>query len=264
MKPKLLDLFCCAGGASVGYHKSGFDVVGVDIKPQPNYPYPFILGDAVDVLNRMLQGERFQASDDNRYRLDDFDFIHASPPCQAYMDTNKGGAKPSKHPRLIEPIRDLLLKTGKMFVIENVHLAPVRHDLMLCGTMFDLRVIRHRYFECSDPPPCEMKCNHWGTVAGGDFVGVYAFGGRGHRHGKGRRDGPPMPAKVTAAEAMGIHWMKQKELFEAIPPAYTKFIGDWAINRLNTIISDVGCSIECTAEFTGEHSVGCPCRRASP
>jgi len=228
MKPKLLDLFCCAGGAGMGYSRAGFEVVGVDIKPQPRYPFEFHQADALQYLAE--HGA-------------EFDFIHASPPCQAYMDTNKGGAKPSKHPRLIEPTRELLHKIGKPFVIENVHLAPLRANLMLCGTMFDLRVIRHRYFECSDPPVFTPYCNHWGSVAAGDFVGVYAFGGRGHRHGKGKRDGPSEPAKVTAAEAMGIDWMKEKELFEAIPPAFTQFIGSHAITRLTTACTRQGAAV---------------------
>jgi len=219
----LLDLFCGAGGAAMGYHQAleefgiEHEIVGIDINPMPRYPFTFIQADALEY--GAVHGA-------------EFDFIHASPPCQAYMDTNKGGAKPSDHPRLIEPTRELFLKTGKKFIIENVHLAPLRANLMLCGTMFGLRVIRHRYFECSDPPMLTPLCNHWGSVASGDFIGVYAFGGRGHRHGKGMRDGPPEPANITASEAMGIDWMREKELFEAIPPAYTRWIMRQFLERL--------------------------------
>jgi DNA (cytosine-5)-methyltransferase 1 len=209
MMPRILDLFCGAGGAAMGLHQAGFEVVGVDIKPQPHYPFEFHQGDAL------------------AYLLEGFDAYWASPPCQAYMDTRKNGAKPSKHPRLIEPTRERLVATGKPYIIENVHKAPLKGSLLLCGTMFGLRVIRHRYFELSFPAPMSpFTCNHWGQVANGEFVGVYAMGGRGHRHGKGLRDGPPEKAQVTAAEAMGIDWMTTKELQEAIPPAYSRFIGE--------------------------------------
>ncbi len=216
-KPRLLDLFCCAGGAAMGYHRAGFDVVGVDIKPMPRYPFTFVQGDALEYL--AAHGAEFDA-------------IHASPPCQAYMDTNKNGAKSSNHPRLIEPTRKLLEQIGRPHVIENVHLAPLRASLLLCGTMFGLRVIRHRYFELSFGAPLTMSCYHWGQVANGEFIGVYAFGGRGHRHGKGMRDGPPMAAQVTKAQAMGIDWMVEKELNEAIPPAYTEFIGLYLLQQV--------------------------------
>lgn len=208
---KLLDLFCGAGGAAMGYYRAGFnDIVGVDIKPQPHFPFRFVLSDALEYLS--AHGS-------------EFDFIHASPPCQAYMDTNKHGRKPTRHPRLIEPTRMLLVKFHIPYVIENIHKAPLRANLMLCGTMFGLRVIRHRYFECSFPVPLTPPCYHWGQVAEGDFLGIYAFGGRGHRHGKGKRDGPPQPSKTSPQEAMGIDWMTNLELTQAIPPAYTEWIG---------------------------------------
>ncbi len=216
---RLLDLYCGAGGAAAGYYSAGFTkIVGVDNRPQKHYPFTFVLGDAIDYL--AAHGHEFDA-------------IHASPPCQAYMDTHKNGAKPSIHPRLIEPTRALLLRMGVPYVIENVHKAPLNISLMLCGTMFGLRVIRHRYFECSFPIlPSPVPCNHWGQVASGDFVGVYAMGGRGHRHGRGIRDGPPEAPKVTAAEAMGIDWMNFYELTQAIPSAYTEFVGKQLVEYL--------------------------------
>ena len=215
MKPRLLDLFCGAGGAAMGYHRAGFEVIGVDHKPQPHYPFEFHQADALE------------------FPLDGYDAYHASPPCQAYMDTNKHGRKLTKHPRLIEPTRALLEATGQPFVIENVYKAPIRVDLMLCGTMFDLRVIRHRYFEMLfSAPPSPYSCNHWGTVAGGEFVGVYARGGKGHRHGRGLRDAAPLPSQVTAANAMGIDWMTWYELTQSIPPAYTEYIGRYLITTL--------------------------------
>ena len=209
MKPRLLDLFCGAGGAAMGYHRAGFEVVGVDIKPQPHYPFEFYQADALE------------------FPLGGYDAYHASPPCQAYLDCNKCGKKETKHPRLIEPSRDILIGTGKPFVIENIHRSPLKAGLMLCGTMFRLRVIRHRYFEFNFPPPFSpFHCNHWGSVARGEFVAVYGRGGKGPRY-LGGREPKPWKAQVTPAEAMGIEWMSFYELTQAIPPAYTEYIGKY-------------------------------------
>ena len=217
MKPRLLDLFCGAGGAAMGYHRAGFEVVGVDNKPQPHYPFEFHQADAL------------------AFPLEGFDVYHASPPCQAYMDTNKGGLKLTKHPRLIEPIRERLLATEQFFLIENVYRAPLLANLMLCGTMFGLCVIRHRYFECSFPPPlAPASCNHWGRVSTGEFVGVYAMGGKGPRHGKGIREPSPRPLKITPEKAMGIDWMTRYELTQAIPPAYTEHIGKYLMEAVRS------------------------------
>ncbi len=198
----------------MGYYLAGFEVVGVDIESQPNYPFEFHQGDALT------------------YPLEGFDAIHASPPCQAYMDTNKGGLKEKGHPRLIEPIRERLAASGLPYIIENVEKAPLLEPWRLCGTMFGLRVIRHRLFEIWPRmillvPPC----NHWGTVAAGDFAGVYAFGGKGHRHGKGIRDPKSNPGP-SWSEAMGIDWMTQAELTQAVPPAYCEFLGREFLRRI--------------------------------
>lgn len=212
-KPRLLDLFCGAGGASMGYYRAGFEVVGVDIKPQPHYPFEFHQADALE------------------YPLEGFDVYHASPPCQAYADYNMKGKRDTKHPRLIEPIRERIRHS--IYVIENIHKAPLNAHILLCGTMFNLRVIRHRYFESPCLPLLPVpSCNHWGKVSTGEFVGVYARGGHGPRHGKGIREPSPRPAQVTPQEAMGINWMKGRELMEAIPPAYTEFIGKYLIEVL--------------------------------
>ena len=217
MKPKLLDLFCGAGGAAVGLHRAGFEVVGIDIKPQPHYPFEFHQADALT------------------YPLEGFDAYWASPPCQAYVDTNKRGKKATTHPRLIAPIRGLLGLTDKPYVIENVMGAPLINPFMLCGTMFGLRVIRHRLFECSVlSNPDTPDCNHWGTVAHGDFIGVYGRGGKGPRH-DGMREPSPRPPKVTPEEAMGIDWMSYKELTQAVPPAYSEFIGKYLISYLEIL-----------------------------
>jgi len=132
-KPRLLDLFCCAGGAGVGYSRAGFEVVGVDNKPQSNYPLPFIQADALKL------DPEFIAS---------FDAIHASPPCQSYSDLAKRNGNAHEWPRLIEPVREILIASGLPYVIENVDGAPLLNPMVLCGTMFKgLRVLRHRLFE---------------------------------------------------------------------------------------------------------------------
>ena len=225
--PKLFDLFCGAGGAAMGYHRSGFEVVGVDIKPQPNYPFEFHQADALEVLDSVA---RYYSSDGSMTASvlgHRFDAIHASPPCQAYIQRNKNLV--TKWPKLIEPVRERLVATGIPYVIENVPGSPLEPTFTLCGTMFDLLVFRHRIFETDWPestwPP---PCNHWGTVAAGDFAAVYAFGGKGHR---GRdADGNKIRGVKSApgpewSVAMGIDWMTKREMAEAIPPAYTEFIG---------------------------------------
>jgi len=206
---KLLDLYCGAGGAAMGYHRAGFDeIVGVDIKPQPNYPFTFIQGDAL----------AYAAAHGH-----EFDAIHASPPCQAYVDHNMH--RETKHPKLIEPTIEALEATGKPYVVENVLGQPLRANLMLCGTMFGLLVLRHRYFRLSFPPPMSpFSCTHIGTVAMGDYADVYSFGAHGPRGIDGKRRGKPNPGPDWK-EAMGIEWMSKSELIQSIPPAYTEYIG---------------------------------------
>jgi DNA (cytosine-5)-methyltransferase 1 len=196
--PRLLDLFCGAGGAAMGYHRAGFDVVGVDIEPQPNYPFEFVLADAID------------------YPLEGVDAIHASPPCQAYAGL---AAKDGRHPRLIEPVRQKLATSGVPWVIENIEGAPLHTTFRLCGSMFGLNVRRHRLFETSHlilgPPPC----------AHGTQKEVRAYyGKKGWLAWAGRQ--PLLRGTVEQATAdMGINWMTWDELREAIPPAYTEWIG---------------------------------------
>lgn len=204
---RLLDLYCGAGGAAVGYHRAGFEVVGVDLNPQPNFPYEFIAGDALLTLMAMIE--------DGRVR--DFDAIHASPPCQAFSLATAYHGTQANHPDLIEPTRSLLSETGLPWVIENVPGAPIRKDVLLCGEMFGLRVHRHRYFECDGfpvtrpPHPrhrlkgamhnCHIEEGHARLVAGN------------------------YSNHADASEAMGIDWMTRKELAQAIPPAYTVWMG---------------------------------------
>jgi DNA (cytosine-5)-methyltransferase 1 len=208
-KLRLLDLFCCAGGAGVGYAKAGFEVVGVDIKPQPNYPFHFIQGDALKLDNA------FVAS---------FDAIHASPPCQSYSDLAKRNGNGHMWPRLIEPVREMLITSGLPYVIENVDGAPLINPVVLCGTMFPgLRVIRHRLFEANflimTPPhgkhpkvhTFDKRKSHYGKTNDMlDFVQVTGGGNCSIR---------------AARDAMGIDWMTKNELNEAIPPVYAEFIG---------------------------------------
>ena len=208
-RPKLLDLFCCAGGAAVGYSQAGFDVLGVDIAPQPNYPFQMIESDALELDVSFLRK---------------FDAIHASPPCQAYSTLAYRTGKGHMWPRLIEPIRNLLKASGVPYIIENVVGAPLENYATLCGTMFpSLRVIRHRLFETnfylSTPPhqphplvhTLDRRKRHYGkTDEFKDYVTVTGGGN----------------CSVEAAkDAMGIDWMTKKEMNEAIPPAYTKFVG---------------------------------------
>jgi DNA (cytosine-5)-methyltransferase 1 len=199
----------------MGYHRAGFDeIVGVDIASQPHFPFEFVKADALWFVE---------------HHGHEFDAIHASPPCQAYVQRNKN--LETKHPKLIEPTRAALVGMGRPYVIENVEGAPLVAPVRLCGTMFGLRVLRHRLFEGPFVPTFTPGCNHWGTVAAGDFAAVYAFGGKGHRHGAGIRD-PKSASGPAWEDAMGIHWMTRKELTEAIPPAYTKFIGTQLLGAL--------------------------------
>jgi DNA (cytosine-5)-methyltransferase 1 len=209
---RLLDLFCGAGGASMGYHLAGFDeVVGVDNRPMPRYPFHFIQADALEFLNR---GYYWRADNGKNYGLNDFDVIHASPPCQAYSRTRHLHA--NSYERLIDKTRMALEKTGKPYIIENVVLAPLRNPFILCGKSFGLNVRRHRLFETNFfvlTPPCQ--CKHT------DYYVIFGHEARPRSIGKRSR-----AYNLTAAKAaMGIDWMVRDELAEAVPPAYTEFIG---------------------------------------
>ena len=208
-RPRLLDLFCGAGGAAMGYHRAGFDVIGVDIKPQPNYPFEFLQEDALELLSY-------------REFLARFDVVHASPPCQRYI---RGGlVDREKHPDLLGRVRDLLRSALPHWVIENVPGAPMHPDVQLCGSMFGLEVRRHRWFETSPQlfsllPPCD----HSRPVAG-----VY-----GHPHGDAGAWPGMLPSDLpTWSRAMGIDWMTTTELADAIPPAYTQHVGEQLIEQL--------------------------------
>jgi DNA (cytosine-5)-methyltransferase 1 len=243
---RLLDLFCGAGGAAVGYHRAGFaEIVGVDIKPQPRYPFTFVLGDALEYV---------------RAHGHEFDAIHASPPCQKFTTLRGMWNHKDDHPDLVEPTRLLLRPLGTPYAIENVPGSPLRRGaLKLCGTMFGLTTAdgraelrRHRYFELSHPVALVPPCQHGGPTVGvyGDgngrdyrrypvaVIGVYGGHGRdrrrnapktigvyGHASGSSAREFAQQFLTVERAQAMGIHWMTGDELSQAIPPAYSEFIG---------------------------------------
>ncbi|MET9425623.1 DNA methylase [Streptomyces sp. NPDC006540] len=207
---RVLDLFCCAGGAGMGYYSAGFDVIGVDIVERPRYPFAFLQEDALDTLRDLING------------YGDIRFVHASPPCQRDCALTKGTnkARRDSYPDLYGPVRDLMYASGIPGVIEN---PAARPDWVLCGEMFGLGVLRHRNFELvnwSAPAPAHKK--HRGRV-------------RGYRHGEWH-DGPYVAAygagggKATVPEmqeAMDIHWTSARtELTEAIPPAYTQAVGE--------------------------------------
>jgi DNA (cytosine-5)-methyltransferase 1 len=225
-RPRLLDLFCGAGGAAMGYHRAGFDVVGVDIKPQPRYPFTFIQADALAALTT--------------WNLAPFAAIHASPPCQAYSATKTIWNNPGKHPELVELVRDGLIASGLPWVMENVPGAPLSAHVILCGSAFGLvheqwELRRHRLFElwgffCLSP-----QCQH-----GGPVLGVY--GGHAHDrrrvlgvYGNGGTNREPRGAKATIRQAkaiMGIDWMTTAEISQAIPPAYTEYVGAFLMEAI--------------------------------
>lgn len=227
-RPRLLDLFCGAGGAGVGYDRAGFEVVGVDIEPQPDYPFEFHQLDATALRQDILHGCWHERSDLTSLQgrslvcLGRFDAVHASPPCQASTALTKGTNQGRLYVNLIPAIRQLLATTGLPTVIENVQGSDLRRDLTLCGEMFGLGVLRHRYFEvdgftATQPAhkPHRGRVRGWrhGTYYDGPYVAVYGDGG-----GKG--------SIAEWQEAMGIDWTgDRKAIAEAIPPAYTEHIG---------------------------------------
>lgn len=202
MAPRLLDLFCGAGGASVGYARAGFEVVGVDLESQPNYPYEFHRANAL------------------LFPLAGFDAIHASPPCQSFTAyRRKGHGVGDGYPDLIAPVRAKLRTNGRPYVIENVPGAPLEEPIRLCGSSFGLDVRRHRLFE-ADHSLIALPCDHsWQTPR---------FPAATNRKPNSRCTVEigvwRIPLDVQR-RAMGIDWMTLEELSEAIPPAYTEHIG---------------------------------------
>lgn len=222
---KLLDLFCKAGGAAAGYAKAGFEVVGVDIEPQPNYPFTFIQADALDILKDLDF-------------ISQFDVIHASPPCQFYSKC-KHMAKDKEqylnnHQDLIPIVRELLIKTGKPYVIENVEGSTLLNPISLSGTQFEhIYTQRKRLFESNIPlqipqtKPQKRKTPSAGNGIGED--GFISICGSGGVRGLNSRQ----IVLYWGFALGGIDWMNRDELAEAIPPAYTEFIGKQLIKSTN-------------------------------
>lgn len=220
-KFRALDLFCCAGGAGMGLHRAGFEVVGVDIRPQPRYPFEFHQHDALT------------------FPIDGFDFIWASPPCQGYsshVSSRSSQFTPTRgkdEPRLISDMRDRLSASSALWAIENVMGArsELRAVTLLCGVMFGLPISRHRLIETnflilSPPhPSCRGAAKAFAEERGWEHRDMTVTG-------KGRRSG----TSERWAEIMGIDWpMAQHEMSEAIPPAYSEFIGRAAIAHIESM-----------------------------
>lgn len=230
VKPRLLDLFCCAGGAGTGYARAGFEVVGVDIAPQPNYPFEFHQGDALEYL--AIHGHEFDA-------------IHASPPCQVYSKT--AHLHDNEHPDLLEPTRAALILSDRPYVIENVEGAPLIDPLRLCGTEFGLTapdvdgvplaMRRHRLFESSFWLVGAGGCSHDpNIIVGGSYKGVYAHFTKPEGRDDPARKGGYTPALAVRAALLGIDWrMNEHELAQAIPPAYTEFLGLQLLEHLSLV-----------------------------
>jgi DNA (cytosine-5)-methyltransferase 1 len=211
----VLDTYCCGGGMAMGYYLAGFEVVGVDIDPQPNYPFPFVQGDAVEFIKE--HGH-------------EYDLIHGSPPCQDYSNLNAYNKK--SYPRLIGPTRDAMVATGQPYVMENVEIAGIEliDPITLCGPMFGLNVYRHRVFETNWPlvAPAHGKhvarCMRNGYVPTPEKPFMTITGGA---HSRAWQN--------AACDAMGMPWIKVpaggdiklgiREVCEAIPPAYAEWIG---------------------------------------
>jgi DNA (cytosine-5)-methyltransferase 1 len=210
-KPRLLDLFCGAGGAAVGYHRAGFEVVGVDIHPQPNYPFHFWHADALEIAAEP-------------WALSAFDAVHASPPCQRFSTASAVHSRlnPARHPDFLTPVRRHLRAAGVLYIIENVRGAPMESPVRLCGSSFGLDLERHRLFEVNWPvlvPPCAhgWQTPRFRSLDKRQKVAARVVGVHGHLNYTGEA--------LLRSRAMEINWMTQAELVEAIPPAYTELLG---------------------------------------
>ena len=219
-KPKLLDLFCCAGGAAMGYSRAGFDVVGVDINPQPRYPFEFHQGDALEFVAKYGH---------------EFDAIHASPPCQRYSSITATSGNRSDHPDLIEPVRYLLNANGRPWIMENVPRSPLRNPVTLCGVALGLRLgkyvlRRHRLFESS----IALLSAGCGCYRGdGITMGVYGGGTSTKERNPNTNGGRPYKGtSKERKEIMDMPWASAREVNQAIPPAYTEYLGKQLIQQL--------------------------------
>lgn len=222
-RPRLLDLFSGGGGAGMGYHRAGFDVVGVDIKTHPDYPFPMILMDAMTALTGGID-------------LTPFAVIAASPPCPRYSTITPDSSRHT-HPDLIGPVRDALRLWGGVYVIENVAgaMSAMRNPVKICGSSFGLDVRRHRLFE-SKVFLMTMSCRHFDQ---GRPIGVYGDHPQDdeyYRRPDGTRRGNKAKTIEQAGEALGIDWMTTwDDLTDAIPPMFTEFIGAQLLAHLEAV-----------------------------
>lgn len=214
-KLRLLDLFCGAGGASMGYAMAGFDVTGIDLKHGKRYPFTYIKGDVRHYLNNEF--------------LSQFDVIAASPPCQTFSATKhlrNAQGKSTTKVNMIPEVRDALIVSGKPYIIENVPNAPLINPIQLCGSAFELKVRRHRLFE-SNVPLVGTSCDH---KSQGKPIGIY-----GSMRDEIPNGGHTAKTMQQANEAMGIDWMIWGELVESIPPAYTHYLGKQIVTNITLI-----------------------------
>lgn len=215
-RPRLLDLYCGGGGASMGYWLAGFDVVGVDSARQPRYPFPFFQADALEFVG--LYGRRFDA-------------IHASPPCQAY--SRLAARHPERdYPDLIAPTRSLLLWIARPYVIENVPEAPLIDPVILSGAAFGLgtseyKLVRRRAFETNWATLAEERPFTWSVGDARPAISVAGHAGRAGRNCSG--------TSAERREAMRIPWLPSETLSEAIPPNYTEWIGGHLLDHLSNL-----------------------------
>jgi DNA (cytosine-5)-methyltransferase 1 len=248
-RPKLLDLFCCEGGASMGYHRAGFDVYGVDLfedYSQKRYLFPSLKGDALDALDKVIDGgwlvfeRHFEGNVfEQIVSAGEFAAIVASPPCQ-HASAGTRAQDRSKYPRLIEPTRELLIQTGLPYVIENVKGADLHDPIMLCGSTFGLRAIdddgtklemwRHRLFESNLPILDNGGCLH--GLYSKQVAGSYGGARRDKDEARNVRNGGYVPSKRVQQELLGIDWMTERGMYQSIPPVYTEHIGRQLIAHL--------------------------------
>lgn len=236
MALRILDLFSCAGGAAAGYARAGFQVFGIDMEPQPRYPFAHYVGDAIAALAHLIAGGGITFTHPDGHQetlhLADFDAIHASPPCQTYSATSSWHDK--EHPALIEPTRAALQAAGLPYVIENVVGAPLVDPLRLCGTEFDMRapdvdgvmlkLVRHRLFESSIPLVGNGGCRHDRSVI---TASVYGNGGgwsTEYRDSPTRRSGY-IPKTPVVRALLGIDWMNKHEMSQVVPPVMAEHVG---------------------------------------
>lgn len=217
--PRLLDLFCGAGGCSVGYARAGFEVVGIDNKPHADYPFPIVVADAMEFLAvpTFLQG---------------FDVVHASPPCPAYSVSTHATGTAANHPQLIQPVREALRAWGGVYVIENVEGAKwaMDHPLTICGWAMGLKHLRrHRLFE-SNAPLMSPGC----LCPNGDTVSVFGHSGEDRRKSAGgiRKHVPISEVR----KLMGVEWMRSRDdVSDSIPPAYTEYLGAQLVEHIGAV-----------------------------